>query len=108
MSTRVADVLRAALAAFGPNGENWTQGWRAKPEGPGPFEPPFCCIGTSFNRLTGTAIASKESGLQALEKALGVTTGCALVEWNDVNGRTFAEVKELFEKAIAAESAGGK
>lgn len=42
-SKSVAEVLRKALAAFGPDGEHWTKGREA-------LTAPYCCALTSFER----------------------------------------------------------
>lgn len=100
-ATRTAQVLRKAPEAFGPNGEYWTQGYKAKPQGPGPFEYPFCCVGTSFNRIAGIGNKDKDYAIRALVKAAGLTYIPDLPDWNDEPWRTFADVKAIFGAAIA-------
>lgn len=90
----VKQTLQAALEAFGPNGENWTQGEDV-------FNEPKCCIGTSFARLPKyPKEALLDKCWKALRDASHRTNDISLITWNDEAGRTWPEVKALFEKAI--------
>lgn len=98
MSKQVADVLKKALEAFGPNGELWAQGTRKA------LSKPNCCSLTSFERaFKDSWFQPYQSGTAALRMALGVYDNTEIVEWNDYPKRTFPEVKALFEKAIKQE-----
>ena len=79
--------MKLALAAFGPNGENWVQRAGGKVT---------CCCVTAFHRV---GFASFGTPYNILCRIAGCGDG-GLSSWNDAPGRTFADVKALFEKAI--------
>jgi hypothetical protein len=90
--TQVAEALREALASFGPNGEKWVNRF---PMGDGEY----CAI---------TAIPVEEDMplfdkcLYALGEAIDpANPNIYIGGWNDRPERTFAEVKAVYEKAIA-------
>lgn len=95
----LVNILKQALAAFGPNGENWTQGKEA-------YRRPKCCVTLSFTADNQNALEESEidEGCAALAEVLGISPD-DLEPWNDAPKRTWLEVKSLFEKAI--ESAPG-
>ena len=89
----VATTLRRALALFGPDGKNWIpygyrwpQGW-------------FCMVG-ALEEVMGLTYQEtiKTPAYRALCEAAGV---CVIARYNDTPGRTFAEVRSVFERAIA-------
>lgn len=82
MSKEVAEVLRKGLERLGPNGERWNQG--------------SYILGDKV--CASEAIGGPESiAYPFLYKIIGETVSV----WNDTEGRTFAEVKAKFERAIA-------
>lgn len=105
MSAQVAEVLKKALAAFGQNGEHWTQGHAAKPEGPSPSDGKHFCICTAIAAI-GKRSALYEQTVASVCAVLGInSSGIQILEWNDTHGRTWPEIKVAFEKAIAKEEA---
>jgi hypothetical protein len=97
MANKTKKVLQSALKAFGPHGENWVQGTAKS------MQWPNCCVNTSFMRIevipNGTYI---EDAVRVLFRVGEFEGGGASAQWNDAPERTWPEVKELFEKAIAA------
>ena len=91
MSEQVAEVLRKTLAAFGPNGEKWRQHQERDPQGR------MC----SYGAIDFAAGENSPARRQATDLVREVLGSPMLADWNDNGKRTFAEVKELFEKAIA-------
>lgn len=96
MAESVKEVLKQAFENLGPNGENWAQGKEA-------YRHPKCCVTLSFTADHPFALTDAEidEGCAALAEALGISPD-DLEPWNDEPGRTWPEVKELLEKAIAA------
>lgn len=90
MSTEVAEVLEKALAKMGPDGKMW---WHNEHNYIGRE-----CV---LSAVYGTS-PENQAALRLLEKLSGSRW---LPAWNDEPGRTFAEVKALFEKAIAEQEA---
>jgi hypothetical protein len=92
VSAQVAEVLRKALAAFGPNGERWA------PHA-GPLYSGTCAWGCIYQ------IIWEETGIQPVNDgdkwaaSLGFTGCHDLFRWND--SAAWPEVKERFESAIA-------
>lgn len=98
--------LQAALEKLGPNGEHWKQNWLAYDKDGNrvmerdPAAVSWCLAGamlataTQTESVTGAWNDTKEwDALHAAQKSF--------VQWQDEAGRTFPEVKHLFEKAIA-------
>lgn len=95
MAEEIKEVLQAALESFGPNGKYWVQGEMKC------FHPPFCCCATAIQRVDQLMKVRTEAHA-LLFRAIGDSSIPTLAHWNDAMGRTWPEVKELFEKAIAA------
>ena len=96
MSAAVAAALRAArghLVEFG-----WQQGKQ------GGHGEPCCAMGAITAAVTSGDVY--HGARDALAAQLVVETGKRwIADWNDAPGRTFAEVLDLLDKAIAAEEA---
>ena len=94
MSAEVAKVLRDALVVFGPNGEKWSGLPAQQADG-------MCAWGGIFTAIGYGTLGAPDGQAQIWAGHLGFASSHELFRWNDAEGRTFAEVKELFEKAIA-------
>jgi len=90
MSAQVAGVLRKALAAFGPNGENWVRGHGGLGN--------KCCSVTAFMRSGSPLyVGHSDEGYQILCRVTGAKIGF-LGDWNDK--QTWPQIKAAYEKAI--------
>lgn len=87
----VAEVLRKALEAFGPNGEKWRQHQERDADGR------MCSYG-AIDYASGRDCYTRRQATDLVRDVLGSPL---LAYWNDQGARTFADVKALFEKAIA-------
>lgn len=99
MTSTAADVLRRALELLGPNGEMWIQGNFLG------VDAECCALGAIWKAAfrSDPEGLMEESGRRYLRKALNVIN---VADWNDAPGRTFAEVKAAFEKAITLAEQG--
>jgi hypothetical protein len=87
----IAKVLEDALKSFGPNGENWEQGGGDKLSYPGKT-----CMVLAVNELPiDNALVYKARGILSR-----ITGADSLYAWNDAPGRTWLEVKDVYDKAI--------
>lgn len=87
MKMKDSEVLRKALELMGPEGENWGRQVR------------FVPVHKLCPFLALESIQQMSTGYWA--RALGFDVSLNLFTWNDTPGRTFTDVKELFEKQIA-------
>lgn len=88
--------LQAALDAFGPDGERWGQ-----KSSDGFLGCDIDCVHLAIHRVTDEP--QFEPTLAAIARVLGVADDDidAIWDWNDAPARTFADVKALFQAAIA-------
>ena len=102
----VKEGLQAALAALGPNGENWSKGNEEGIVGEG-----YLCAMTATGKVAGVRQYTPPALLflamrRALEAQLPPETKTSpdlnVVTFNDDAATTFADVKALFERAIEA------
>lgn len=117
----VKEGLQRALAAFGPNGEKWAKGNEPIKDLTGGFgvgmgckvPSGFLCAMTSCGKVTGLdhisfrdpAVQTFQDMRAALENALPQEFRKSVVRFNDTPETTFADIKALFERAIAAQEA---
>lgn len=91
-----SEVLRRALELMGPEGENWQQlGLGVKYH----FEKH--CMMIAINRAQPEEGGVLFGSALPFAHKLGFSSYTEATTWNDAPGRTFAEVRELFEKQIA-------
>lgn len=121
---KVSVVLTKALEILGPNGENWIKGDLCRSDTGVYISEPTSPAATCFCALGAVARAAGLSRYQAYEPHRERNPGAAALvlairpcmndvegagdeayQFNDAPGRTFAEVKDLFERAIAAAKA---
>jgi len=98
MSKQVADILRKALEAFGPNGEKWGQGTARIASSDD------LCFNVAVYHVTQgnrEGMAYFDEANTALRDAGGFRNGQESMQWNDHPKRTFAEIKSVYEKAIS-------
>ncbi len=58
-------------------------------------------VATGYTSLPIFRIAQVEKAMSALAAAAGIERGkWEVIRWNDIEGRTFAEIEAVFEKAI--------
>lgn len=103
----VKEGLQAALAALGPNGENWSKGNEEGIVGEG-----YLCAMTATGKVAGVRQYTPKSAIlflamrRALEAQLPpeakTSPDLNVVKFNDDAATTFADVKALFERAIEA------
>lgn len=88
---KASELLRSALEKFGEDGSNWVNG----PPGHrlDVFPSGYCSI-TALGNPSDDQYDWARSYLREF------ISGYSIVAWNDAPGRTFAEVKAAFEKAI--------
>lgn len=100
MSAAVAQLLRAAKARHGPNGELWKRG------GGGECGGPRCMALALVDEAFGLS-AAWESGLAAIRGVVPHSEEDGLVlsvtHFNDDPERTWPEVAAAYDRAIAAE-----
>lgn len=100
----VVEVLQAALAHLRENG------WRQRSFGD--YGKPCCTVGAfiySSNKHRFTYQGYVDRAVSFVSRAVGGPSQIVepfLYHWNDVPGRTFAEVEAAFERAIALAEAG--
>jgi hypothetical protein len=101
----VVETLKAALKKF-RNGKAWTQGAMAKDKN-GEYTSPkrknavsFCAYGA-----VEAAGGRKKLALAFLDAAARNSGRDCAIDFNDHDGRTFAEVKDLFKSAIKSAKA---
>jgi hypothetical protein len=95
---KTSDVLRAGLAKFGPNGENWRKAPEVFPrEGKH-------CTHSAISRLAGDITPA----VRYVLKVTNTNSPSALWDWNDSEGRTFDEVRDVYAKAISLAEADEK
>lgn len=97
-----SEKLQKALDLLGPNGENWRKGMTSNdpPNTYCGYEAVTVALGGSRGTLfTGEDKRVFEGCCRALRDAGFRST------WQDLQWRTFSEVREVFQKAIAAEKA---
>lgn len=89
-----SEVLQKALDLMGPNGENWQQ------LRPGlAYSPQKSCMLIAINRAQ-EALGIFVTAIPYAAK-LGFSSYTQATDFNDAPGRTYPEVRELFEKQIA-------
>lgn len=115
----VKEGLQAALDKLGPNGETWAKGrpiQEASFDAVGGTVPDgFLCAMTACGEATGVVLGlgltnvdlfkSMRSVLEAQLPEKFVRSFGGVVPFNDAPETTFADVKALFERAIAATEA---
>ena len=98
------DALREARAL---NEQGWTQGALARDRDGHEVHPcdkiaeAFCMSG-AVNAAVADDILLEEKCFDLLQVAIGEEDGFCLAQWNDMEGRTQAEVLAAFDKAIEA------
>lgn len=92
---RDSEVMKSALVLMGPEGRNWQQLGHLKNG-----NPQKSCMMIAINRAQEIAGKYFCSAISFAQK-LGFNSYNEATEWNDAPGRTFSEVRELFEKQIA-------
>lgn len=87
---KVADKLRQALELFGPNGDQWVNHSPITPH-------TYCMVEAVFHVVNGQS----GSFVDCLHEIEQVLPHRPLVQhWNDMPGRKFSEVRDVFMKAI--------
>lgn len=89
----IVEALEKALAAFGPNGENWAQGDKALTQ-------PYCCVTLALSRIRTQDYEQVAKAQDVLWATMGLKTRLQAEKWNDTPERTWPEVKAAYEKAI--------
>lgn len=92
------EQLRAALDLLGPNGEHWCQGQYAR-DAEGDEASPFSIFARKWCSIGALQRVGAPSNAYQYFNLPG---GEVMWTFNDTPGRTFPEVKALFERAIAA------
>lgn len=95
MKMKDSEVLRKALELMGPEGENWQQ------LGTATSVYHKHCMMIAINRVQEHNDKKMFCSALPFVAALGFSSYNEATNFNDAPGRTFAQVKELFEKQIA-------
>lgn len=111
LAPKPSQLLAAALALFGPNGENWIQ--RKEKLTVRPWwglglvaHHAFCAIGAIHEVNTNNESLATAYLATAMPDA--PTWGGRITSYNDNSNRTFPEIKAWFYSAIAAAQANGQ
>lgn len=95
----VKEGLQKALELLGPNGENWCKG--DEDHNISQFPGKFCAM-TSLGAACGAKHAFYEARSILYQVCPIDAESGQVVSYNDFPETTFADIKSLFEKAIAA------
>lgn len=108
-SPKPSELLKSALALFGPDGERWIKGSMKVTKRPWwglglVANQSYCSVGAIAEVNTSNQIMAQ----RYLSREVYEKYGCGVIHFNDWVADGFSDVKEMFTAAIAAAQADGR